>query len=198
MFFTSYGNMKSQKFDRVCIAFLPCKRFKSLIVYYTFFSVADSKNSSRLLQESTSFWNGTHLKDIHQDCQNKTTIQKLLLDPSLTYNISFIDDIIPYFSDVRIYFADGINNCTCRFKEFIKAKNNILTNDDIYHFMSHNSTCWEYAFFNNQFCVTLYKYDNEFALYHKKSNFPIHFTPKHPSCKEEFIQYVYLSGFHKT
>ncbi|CAC5403480.1 unnamed protein product [Mytilus coruscus] len=160
--------------------------------------VAVSMNSSRLLQESTSFWSATYLKDLYQDCQNETLIQKLLWNPYLTYNISFIDDIIPYFSDVRIDFTDGINNCTYCFKEFIKAKNNILTNDDIYHFMSHNSTCWEYAFFNNQFCVTLYKYDNGFALYHKKSNYPIHFTLHHPSCREEFIQYVDLSGLHTT
>ncbi|CAC5373082.1 unnamed protein product [Mytilus coruscus] len=162
---------------------------------------AGSNNCSRFIPEPIGLLNATYLQGL-QDCLNGTVIRKLLCSHSMTtYNISFVSDVVPYFSEVRIYFSDGINNCTNRFNTFIESKNNILTNLDIYHFLTRSSTCWKYAFFTNQLCVDLKLNTNNKSLSLNLRTFPyepIHFTLKHQSCREEFIQYVYQNGLYIT
>ncbi|CAG2206057.1 unnamed protein product [Mytilus edulis] len=163
-------------------------------------SIAVNKNSPANLPESICYFNATYIQGLREDCQNGTIIRKLLSNPSMTHNISYVNDVIPYFSDVRVYFDDGTNNCTNRFKEFIKAKNNTLTNIDIYNFLTNDSICWEFAFFINQLCVEfqLNRY-NEVRLsleVRKHSHMPIYLSLKHQLCTDEFIQYVYRNGLY--
>ncbi|CAC5418170.1 unnamed protein product [Mytilus coruscus] len=143
---------------------------------------------------------GQDFKELLQECQNGTVIQKLLCYPSLEYNVSLVNGIIPYFSDLRIFFADDFQNCKELFNKFIKSKNNVVSNADVHDFLSNDSTCLELASFTNKL-VFLMKLNERGSMFtgfvfpYVAANYiVIYVILKQHSCREDFYQYVNLNG----
>ncbi|CAC5418167.1 unnamed protein product [Mytilus coruscus] len=167
-----------------------------------YISVVLSKNCTHFMPEPFRYVSGRDLQDFLQDCRNGTVIQRLLCIPSVTYNISLVNGVIPYFSGVRIFFADGINNCTELFNKFVESKNSVLSNAHVNTFITNSSNCWQYAFFTNQIIIDVklneirngsgriilgYMYMTIDSLYQKS----VWFILKHQSCRELLYQYAY-------
>ncbi|CAC5410380.1 unnamed protein product [Mytilus coruscus] len=137
-------------------------------------------------------------------CPDRTFIQNIFCDFSLAYNVSYIKDVFPHFSNVRIYFYDTFNHCTAQFNVFLESENHLLTNADIYHFLTKKTICWKYVYFtyllNVKFSLKEISDDeNNFktgSLSTHTSNAVVFVILKHQSCKEQFLHYIYWNGLH--
>lgn len=87
-----------------------------------------------ILGHASSFEYDQDAKEFLQEYPNGPVLQKLLCYPSLEYNISLVNGIIHYFSDLRMFFADDIQNCKELFTKFIQSQNNVVSNADVYNF----------------------------------------------------------------
>ncbi|VDI76264.1 Hypothetical predicted protein [Mytilus galloprovincialis] len=58
----------------------------------------ESNNCSSLKPDPIGLLNATYVQGL-KDCRNGTVIRKLLCSPPMTYNISLVNDVVPYFSD---------------------------------------------------------------------------------------------------
>lgn len=145
-----------------------------------------------ILGHASSFEYDQDAKEFLQECPNGPVLQKLLCYPSLEYNISLVNGIIPYFSDLRMFFADDIQNCKELFTKFIQSQNNVVSNADVYNFVTNDSTCMEFASFTNKniFLMKLNERGSIFTgfifPYEPANLIRIYVILKQHSCREHF------------
>ncbi|VDI37654.1 Hypothetical predicted protein [Mytilus galloprovincialis] len=185
------------------------KSGQSILIWFddfNFLSLTISKNcvSLALHMFLRKIIDIAYLQDFLTKCPDGTFIQNMFCDSSLAYNVSYIKDVFPHFSNVQIYFTDKFDHCTAQFNVFLESENHLLTNADIYHFLTNETVCWKYVHFTYLLNVKFsLKEISDDRINLKRGFLSTHTSYakvfvilKYQSCKEKFLHYIYWNGLH--